>query len=68
MFIKPPSKSVNFDQTVFSDILTIKPLNLGRLAVFQIGNVREEVTIQIDDDKVVKESKFDVGKTGFGRK
>ena len=68
MFIRPPSKSVNFDQTVFSDILTIKPMNMGRLAVFQIGNVREEVTIQIDDEKVLKESKFEIGKTGFGRK
>ena len=56
MFVRPPDKSVNFDQTVFSDILTIKPMNMGRLAVFHIGNVREEVTIQIDDEKVVKEN------------
>ena len=59
----------NADLTVFSDILTIKPINVGRLAVFHVGNIRDEVIVQIDDKEVVNTAnKFDMSKTGFGRK
>ena len=72
LFVRPPSKSNNCDQTVFSDILTLKPLNIGKLVVFQIGSKRNEVSVRIDDSKVEQIwkdlHKNEPGGAGFGRK
>ena len=53
MVVKPPSKNNNCDQSIFSNILTIKQSNvMNNIPIFKVGHPRDEIEIEIDDSKL----------------
>ena len=68
MIVKPPLRVDDCDQSIFSDTLTIKRPDEGhRQPTIQVGNVNDQVQIEIDDSKLSKDTIFFRGSLNLGK-